>query len=522
MAKSAEKILSDVQEKMEGLNSKITETGTVIEPLASAAGNLANKMVSVVPGTEELRTALAALDVNAIGSAAGVDAARTAFDAFNVATGDLNASVAATTSLLQSGFTSSNLQTAVEGLTGACLRFPGAMNIDALASSLQQTLATGEATGEFATMLDMLGISTSSFAQGLQQCATDAERQNYILQTLSEGGLLSAYDAWKQNSGALVENKEANAELQNSLAQLAETLTPILTTVTEMITGLVDGFNNLSPVSQGIILALVGILAAIGPLIPAIGGIATAIAGLNVSMLPVAGVIAGIVAAVVAVIAIIENWDSIVRWFKQTWDTVWTGVKSLWDSVTGGITEGWNRFKTTFTDGWNNMKNTVTETATKIKDTISGLIKGAWEWGSDFIKGLWNGFKSGVQNLIDSVKGVADKIRSFLHFSRPDVGPLRDYETWMPDFIDGLVSGINRNIYKVSNAMKRVSGAMSQSLDGGVGILASASAPAVNVNNAFTVKIGNKQLDSYIVQASQNGIAGNQISSGRAKGVSYV
>ncbi len=518
----AKKSLKSIQDDIAKLNSQAEKTGQVLEPLTSVAGNLANKLSSVVPNTEELRTALAALDVNALGSAAGVDAARNAFDAFNVATGDMNASVAATTSLLQSGFTSSNLQTAVEGLTGACLKFPGTMNIDALASSLQQTLASGEATGQFAEMLDMLGISASGFAQGLQQCATDAEKQNYILDTLSQGGLMSTYDAWKQNSSALVENKEANAELQNSLSELAETITPILTTVTGIITSLVDGFNNLSPVSQGIILALVAIAAAIVPLIGGIGAVAASVAALNVSMLPVIGVIAGIVAAVVAVIAIIENWDAIVQWFKNTWDTVWTGVKSLWDSVVTGISDKWNNFKNAFIEGWNNIKTSISNTVTGIKDTIWGLITSAWNWGSDFIHGLWDGIKSGVNKVVDCVKGIGEKIRSYLHFSRPDVGPLRDYETWMPDFIDGLVNGIDRNIYKVSNAMKRVSGLMGQDLRAGSGILATSGVPAVHVNNAFTVKIGNKQLDSYIVQASQSGIAGGQISSGRAKGVAYV
>lgn len=38
----------------------------------------------------------------------------------------------------------------------------------------------------------------------------------------------------------------------------------------------------------------------------------------------------------------------------------------------------------------------------------------------------------------DAVKSVADKIKSFLHFSVLDEGPLTDYESWMPDFMKGL------------------------------------------------------------------------------------
>ena len=38
----------------------------------------------------------------------------------------------------------------------------------------------------------------------------------------------------------------------------------------------------------------------------------------------------------------------------------------------------------------------------------------------------------------DAAKSVANKVKSYLHFSKPDEGPLRDYETWMPDFVEGL------------------------------------------------------------------------------------
>jgi len=40
------------------------------------------------------------------------------------------------------------------------------------------------------------------------------------------------------------------------------------------------------------------------------------------------------------------------------------------------------------------------------------------------------------------VKGVADKITSFLHFSVPDEGPLTEYQSWMPDMMKGFAEGI--------------------------------------------------------------------------------
>ena len=59
------------------------------------------------------------------------------------------------------------------------------------------------------------------------------------------------------------------------------------------------------------------------------------------------------------------------------------------------------------------------------------------------------GFGRGITNFMSSVtapiKNLADKIASFLHFTKPDEGPLRDYETWMPDFVRGLARSLTQS-----------------------------------------------------------------------------
>ena len=76
------------------------------------------------------------------------------------------------------------------------------------------------------------------------------------------------------------------------------------------------------------------------------------------------------------------------------------------------------------------------------------------------INGFISGIKSRIGSLISTVTSIPKKIRKLLHFSRPDEGPLRDYETWMPDMMDGLTQGIKSNQYKVANAMKDVASMM--------------------------------------------------------------
>lgn len=85
----------------------------------------------------------------------------------------------------------------------------------------------------------------------------------------------------------------------------------------------------------------------------------------------------------------------------------------------------------------------------------------ALSWGKDMIAGFGRGIAAAAEAVVAKVKSLADKIRGFLHFSRPDEGPLRDYEKWMPDFMQGLAEGIDSNAWRVQNALKNVTGGMS-------------------------------------------------------------
>ncbi len=50
-----------------------------------------------------------------------------------------------------------------------------------------------------------------------------------------------------------------------------------------------------------------------------------------------------------------------------------------------------------------------------------------------------------LSSVGDAATAIGSRIRSILHFSTPDEGPLRDYESWMPDFMSGLAVGIRSN-----------------------------------------------------------------------------
>lgn len=88
------------------------------------------------------------------------------------------------------------------------------------------------------------------------------------------------------------------------------------------------------------------------------------------------------------------------------------------------------------------------------KEVFEDLKKRALTWGSDMINGFIDGIKAKIEEVKAAASSVANAVKNFLHFSRPDVGPLREYEKWMPDFMAGLAKGINQNKYLVTDEIK--------------------------------------------------------------------
>lgn len=172
--------------------------------------------------------------------------------------------------------------------------------------------------------------------------------------------------------------------------------------------------------------------------------------------------------------------------YKTIVTTVFNAIKAVITTVLNAIktviTTVWNTIKTVFTtvlntiksvvsgafnSMWSGIKNTVSKIVESIKtgfnnavSFIKNLALSAFQWGADIIQGIVNGIKSCIGKVKDAVTNVAETIRSFLHFSVPDEGPLTDYESWMPDFMSGLAKGIEQSKAMVTKAVESVAGDM--------------------------------------------------------------
>lgn len=355
-----EKQIAQTEKKLKDLNeesSKLSKTGIDIsgklnevgntmqsvsqktEKLSKAAAGLMTAVFATVPATDELRQDLSYLEQNAQAAGISISETEKAFDTFNNVINETDSSVEGVSNLLQAGFTESNLQKAVEGLTGAYIRFPDTMKIESLADSLQETLATGDATGQFAELLDRLGVGADTFSEELAQCTTEAEKQQLALRVLAENGLNDTYTSYAETNQAMIESRQATQDLQEAMAELAETVMPVLTEITSLAADLVSWFANLDQKTQLFIGIIVALVAAISPVAGIIGSIAVAAAALNVSMLPITVTIMAVIAAIIALVAIFIYWDEICEWVSKQWEVFTEAIGDVWNDFIEWFTE---------------------------------------------------------------------------------------------------------------------------------------------------------------------------------------
>ena len=348
----------ETESSLKDLTKQSKEAESSLKKIGDTAGSVADKtqgistvaagvlagVVATVPATEELRDTMAVLATNAQEAGVGLGTAETALKTFNAASNELDSSLEATSNLLQAGFTESNLQKAVENLTGAYLRFPDTLKVESLADSLQETLATGTATGQFGELLDRLGIGAENFSAGLSSIATEADRQNYALDTLSKAGLAETYAAWQKNNSAIVESRDASYEMQQSMARLAETIQPLVTNVAEFATKLLDFFTSLPAPVQKSILAVLAFTAGISPVarmvsnitgaiqgVSAVSKVFTATAGNSVylTFAKWALIIMGVVAVMTALLAVIAALTGKGKDVERTMNSIGSAVSGV-------------------------------------------------------------------------------------------------------------------------------------------------------------------------------------------------
>lgn len=358
---------------------------------------------------------------------------------------------------------------------------------------------TNSGAEEFNNTLQTMATSTDVLGEGLDKLSTPSAKAKKAMNQLKNDAM-ELGQVILESIAPIIEQSAAQIEaFTNWFSVLDPNIKQVIVVVLAMVAALGPVLIFVGKICGGIssIISLVG---KVGPklsllskyLSPIISNIGSALSGLFGLIManPVVAVIVGIV----AVIAVL--WAK-CEWFRD-------GVTNLINQVRDLFVNGWNSFKQAWNDGIANLKNkidtffqnlgegfanslnglatwidnfiggikqwgsdliqkgknAVRGFVNSIGDKLGGLGGEALTWGSHMINGFISGIQSRISSLISTVTSIPKKIRRLLHFTRPDEGPLRDYETWMPDMMDGLSRGIRANEYKVIDAMKNVASMM--------------------------------------------------------------
>ena len=326
------------------------------------------------------------------------------------------------------------------------------------------------------------------------------------------------------------QQKELENNFKSCQKTIGDAMLPVLTQLMQAILPVVQQVSKFVQDNPKLTAGILAAVAAIGTVVGGVsmvnkvtsvlnlGGIAGKIASFLPSIGLVGIAIAGVAAAA---ILIIKNWGPIKDFFKKLWDdikgifsgvgewfsNVFQGAKNLaiaaWDGFIGFYVEIWdgikqvfsgvgNWFSQKFTEAknlvmavWNGVPQLFSGIAGKIGGAFSGIgekIKSGFEtgvnfikelpgealqWGKDMISNFVNGIKQMAGKVEDAAKDVAGKVKKFLHFSKPDEGPLADFDTYGPDMMQTFADGIRKNTGKVSEAARLAAASISDGLNVG-------------------------------------------------------
>lgn len=181
-----------------------------------------------VEASREWNSDMTKLKTNAETSGNNFDFMKSKMQDLVAITGESDSSIEALSNLMAVGFSDEQMTPAINALSGAVEKFPDTLKIESLTDSLQETLATGAATGQFSELIGRMGDSVDDFNAGLQNCTSEAERQQYALDWLANSGLSEINDEYQSANKSTLDYERASFELQDALASLGTAFTPVM------------------------------------------------------------------------------------------------------------------------------------------------------------------------------------------------------------------------------------------------------------------------------------------------------
>lgn len=242
-SKSVEDMVSEMNANIGSLNLKSS---------ISFAANLAQGAVQFVQGVDQWATAtldynrkVGMLKTNVEMSGADWDVVEAQFLEVAALTGDADSAIETLSNLLAAGVTDSKALDEMVGLlAGAVIQFPDTLKFESLADSLQETLAKQEATGQFAELLERLGVDVEAFNTALQTTEGTAGDLDLIMGVLANNGLMDVYNTYLDINGGITDAAKAEERLNGEIQALGGHVAEWFAPAKEAVAGILADIND--------------------------------------------------------------------------------------------------------------------------------------------------------------------------------------------------------------------------------------------------------------------------------------
>ena len=122
--------------------------------------------------------------------------------------------------------------------------------------------------------------------------------------------------------------------------------------------------------------------------------------------------------------------------------------------------------KTGYTDINTSTGNEWDKIVGTIETTIGTAITKAPEWGRKITDGIAQGIRNGIGAVKLAMNALTEGMAEYIHHSEPDVGPLKDDSTYMPDMMKSFAGGIKDGTPKVVDEVVSMADQVSNGVTG--------------------------------------------------------
>lgn len=159
-------------------------------------------------------------------------------------TGSIESALSGVRALTQTGWNSDEITEAINNIVGACLKYDGT-TFDGLAQSIQETISKGEATGQFAKVIESMGYDVNGFNEAMKNAETPTGKLQVALAYLTSSGLVETKKSFEQNNKQLIEAQSASNRLKEAWAGLGEKAGIVSTPIKNNLAAALEEVNAL-------------------------------------------------------------------------------------------------------------------------------------------------------------------------------------------------------------------------------------------------------------------------------------